>query len=899
MTDATSDTSEMNRANIAVDGRAKQIVIVDELHKLTEGIQSLQRISSVNDVQRVHELISNALNHLPGPATPEKLTRMDDVIYIDWTSIAINEYAVILEDLVRLFDNTWPMATSTIDPKIIQLFSIDHSAEFVVTSLITILSKTNASKFHILVRIFEQCLRTDTWLGSAFIDLSHCCCSVARDRCDEFIQLLISTPNRVANHFKGKTPDTFRDDTFCAIISLALIRALHFTVEANSHEKYEIFNDEFFASLFSRLVIDFNANRTSKILPKVIAILANWSTNEKYCPMLQQMMLHLNRNAVEHVALYLLETDQMDQLLGNAVNVCDGWAHVLRSKLPFMRPSNDNRIVKNLIEYLALRLPRDAFNNTISDLARCWASKNYIENQTQDEHVYLTKLVVFGVHRLRVKEAPEVKRSIKMIIQRGVQNHMECLQSTIRALGMVTAEQVMNHLSDFNAKAEDELHFEYDSFSADERALITEILAIPNWTLPPREFYIDPLVEEIVAHSESGVGDTSKVINVYRAPTKTMEVDASLTTVSTGSTVLAQPMECDEIDSDDDDLVPYDLSMDTAKAEDKTPRYLIDLRDALQDTDDPDVFEQCMISSGALIAEKLPDDISDIDIQLLRLFIDLEQKFYMEDFEQHRFSACVAICCVRPKECAEYLCKEFHTDVGRYSVSKKVLMLDVLGETAKELSKLNVMKTDRPDAATPKPMGKLVEICESKDTLAEAKRVISERIQKKTRRFAHRTGTAYRNEQVNRFAPVAGDFFFPLVYGLSKQHLSLSQHWLKNDTDNILLCTLLHTIATIVLAAQNCPIVAKIAPEVFDLSTVLRFHPEAKVREGVLKMIAAALMATPKHILQMYCAAHLNELRLWLEQCLSFNIIRGGEKDADCREIAQHVLAMCINVLSE
>lgn len=890
-----ADTSEAMWANSGADGRVKHIEYAAELIKLAEFIRSMERISSAQDAQRLQELISHALNYLPGPATPEKLTHMDDAIYVDWKSIATNEYATILDELIRLFDDTWPMTSSTIDPKIIRLFSIDHSADFAVSSLTTILSRTNASKFHILVKIFEQCLCTETWLVSTFIDLSHYCRRSDSEKHNKVVQLLVSTPNRVANHFKGKIPDTFMDDTYCPILSLALIKALHFTMEANSHERCHIFKYEFFACLFSRLVIDFNANRASKVLPKVIAILAKWSTNDEYRPTIQQMILHLNRNAMENVALLILATDQSNQLLGDAVNLSEGWAHVLKSKLPLMTHSNDNRIIKNLIDYLALRLPSAVYNETITDLARCWASKSYINNQKLKEHIHLTKLVVLGATRCCVKESAEVSREIELAIQRGVQSHMECLQSTIRAIGMVTAEVVINYLSKFEGNPELELHFEYDSFNAEEKVLIAELIALPKWSIQLQEIDVDAVVEEIVAISKSKVDVVPKSINVYGGPTKTMEIEGSLTIVSAGATVLAQPMECDNIDSDDDDLEPYNLSNDKAQAEDKAPRYLIDLYDALQDTDDPDLFEQCMISCPALIAEKLPNDISDIGMQLLRLMIRLDQKFYMENFEQHRFTACVAICCVQPKTCAEYLAKEFHADVGRYSIAQKILLLDVLGETAKMLSQLDVKKSIKQNVTATKPLGKLLEMNESKDTIVEAKRVISERIQRKTRRFAHPTAAAYRNEQVNRFAAVAGDFFFPLVYGLGKQHTSLSRH----DTDSILLSGLLHTIATITMAAQNCPIISKISLEVFELSTVLRFHPEAKVREGVLKIIAAALMVTPIYILRMHCAAHLHELQLWLEQCLSFNIIRGGEKDGECRELAKHVHAMCVNALSQ
>lgn len=832
----------------------------------------------------MHDFISNALNHLPGPVTPEQWIFWDETMNIECKSIARNEYATVLDEVVRLMDDTY-----AIDPNIVRLFSIDYNADFVATSLTKILSKSSATKFHILIRILEQCLRKDTWLVSAIIDLSR----TDNERQSEIVQLLVSTPSRVANHFEGKIPDTFMIEIFCAILSLALIRALHFASEMNFHENSDIFNCKFIACLFGRMTIDFNVNRTSNALPKVIAVLAEWSTCEKYRSMIQQLMLMLPRNSIEQIALYVLETDQPDHILGDAVNLSEDWAHILQSKLPLMMHIKNNRVIKNLIEYLASRLQGDAHTKTITDFARCWASENSIKFQTLDEHIQLTKLVVLGAQRFHVKETPDAKLEIESSIHRGVQSHMKSLQSTIRALGMVTAEIVMNHLDGIGT----ELHFEYDTFTVDEKRLIAELMTFSKWSPPTQKIDIDGIVEQIVNMSKPEICEMLKS-NIAQ-PSKTMEVEASLTTVSTmGITTLAQPMECDEIDSDDD-LQPFDLSNDQPLVEDKAPRYLIDLRNALQDTDDPDVFQQSMTTAASLIAEKLPHDITDIGIHLLQLFIRLDKKFYMENFEQHRLSACVAICCARPKESAEYLCREFHSEVGHLSIAAKVFILNILDTTAKELSKLSPTDTVKDQPTKKKPTGKLLEIDAPQNTLAEAKRVINARIQAKVKRLTSATTPAYRNEQVNRFANVAGDFFFPLVSGVSGQHATLSRHWLKHDTDNILLTNFLDTVATITLAAQNCPIVTKIAPEIFELSSALRFHPEAKVRESVLKIIAAALMITPPYILQMHCASHLVELRLWLEQCLSSNVIRGGETDADCREFAKHVYALCVDVMSQ
>lgn len=871
-------------------------------------IQSIERLSSTRDVERIDAIIDQVLAHLPGPVTPEKLCRLDHSIYTDWDAIAENEYSSILTELIRLFDSQWPISlparkTTSINGNIIRLFCIDHSASYIMEATSVLFSPEANSKLETIVYIIEACIKSDTWLTAAFVDLSyhsHCCDAAFEsiERKQHFIQLLISTPNRIANYFRGESLELFMPQTYsCALLS-PLVEAIHFISKRNALELEPIFSTMFLSRIFSRILIDFNFNRTSQILPIVVRIFSCWCCDENYRATIQSLLRNLNKDAIEVIAFYVLQVYNVDDILGENVVASPDWKFVLQTKFTIMNHWPDERMIKNLVRYLARRVSDTDLHQILIDILRVWSSKTSIKSQSIKQHIHLTRFIIVATEFFGTTNSLTRSNEVKLIIHNGVQNHMESLNGSLRAIGMITAEIVLNKLN--ASSSECELKFNYDSFSDEDQQLVVSLRDLSV----PRELDVEINVDSIeslmaeMSDIVQNIGPTKALENIPKISVNPIEV------VNLSMTTISHPQNVESLDSDDeDDLQPYSLANDKPVTEDKSPRYLIDLRDALLESDDANIFEKCLENCTQLITERLPQNNSDIGLDILRLLIGLEQKFYMDKFEECRFSGCVAVCTVYPKECAEYLCAEFHTQVGRYSISKKVLMLDILAEAARTLSKLqkqdqnaamtNTLKSDQ------KSVRKLSQANDDNNRIAEAKRIISERIEKKTRRFASRTKSTYQNEQLNRFASVAGHFFFPLIYGYGKEQFAVStaNNTLKHDVDNILLTSLLSTLATITLCAQNCPILTKILPEVFAISTVVRYHTEPKVRFSTLQMIAAAMMAAPVHVLQLHFYNHLTEIRAWLEQCLSLNIVK-GEKDAECREMSMHVLALCVHILN-
>lgn len=861
-----------------------------KLQQMLTELREINALTSSDDVQKVNEIINQTLEELPGSVTPEKLCRIDKSVYTNWTAIAEVEYMQILSELIRLFDATWPMNVKsngglTIDANVFAIFAVNHNASFVGTSLNELLDSTHANKMEILLRIFEQCVRDDAWLPAVLIDMSHRDTECPTTTQDRIVQLLITAPNRIANFYKEKTPEIFGTEQYCAILSRALIRSIYFVCEANKRRNENIFTVDQLAKFLSRLLIDFNQQRNSIVLRKLFQIFAA----EKLChKFIQSILLHLNRNAIEIAAEFLFEFNEADALLGDAINFSNDWRLILQTKLPLKAHRRDTEFIFNLVKYLSRRLAVDEQAKLFVDLLRAWSSKVSIANQTIDQQISLSKFVLLTVKMFAIDQHASMHDDIKTIMSHNFSNHLESLNSTKRYIGMITIEILFTFLFDL-------LAFDYEKCDIENRKIVDELSASFKWTSEAQLFNSTKLFDEL---SDIVTSEQSKIWVAPKA-VRTVEITAFLSQNAS----LAKPMQSIEPDSDDnsdgevdsdDDLMPYDMTNDVSTKELKAPRYLSDLLETIQQTDDPEVFEQCVLRCADLVFEQLPTNVTNIDVQLLRTLIKMDEKFYMENFEYQRFNACIAICCVRPKNAADFLCKEIHAESEHNSVATKMLMLDILGEAAETLASQPNRMIKSTSKVMPSVMPKrrkLFDVDETARRRFEASRTINERLDKKTRRFAQRSQTKLENEQISQFSSVAGDFFFPLVHGLV-HHRRLSE-----DIDNLLLREILMTASKIILAAKNSTSIVRIATEALDVSTLMRYHPEAKVRAAVMHMIAATLLAvTPTLLLELFMS-QLKEICVYAEMCLSSPIVN-GEKDDECREIATHILSLCADIMA-
>lgn len=900
------------------------------------------RIKSRTDLERIRSSVLNYTRFLPGPLTPQKYNGLDSDTKVD----AIL-YGRILEEIIDKFDHDWPLNNDGLDSTIKKLIIVDGATVFVLAeslrALTTALNESqNQNKIRVISIILEDLLKSDA-IFSAIVDVcrheTQSC--MQQEELDQTwrsaMQILVSLPNRVSNKLQFDTSKFYTPQIYMKALCFHISCAVSFVNDGL--RKYDIKPRIVgLSSLISKIIISLKPSNFTCF----VDVFEEWCFENKKDErrFVESIFRELDSAAIEYVAtLFLKHCDPklgVRPVFGNLL-MESNWKYILTTKIPLMRYYEDDKLVVNLISYLSSFLNE---NNILSELLikllEVWSDGSILNHTSVEQHKYITQLIILSVKACKDHLKDDERKQCDKLLLSGVSVHLECTDINLRAMGMMTGEICINSLSNIDDMPK--LKFEYDKMPVKVSELLESMKNLNTLasTVDLQEQYErsgDLITESIVFDSLSSrkiyeLGIDCGILSSFESPSnEKVENNTQLTTNGamkdnlTKNETKKQVEQNSDDDSDldsDDDLVPYDMSDDKPFSKVR-PTYLRDLLYNLTDDktiSNPDIFSESLLACEELILTQLPNDDVSFAIELLSLLATLRQQSYVENFELVIFKCCVAIVTVRPKECAEFLCKEFYEDVGKYSLNQRLLFLDILAESARQLSKIDVDSTDSADDTIdaaikkkriPSRISLFVDMEERKkqqvwydedvdletteNESANWREVIDKRIESRTRRFAHNSKSS--KVYVNHFGNVVSSFFYPLLYGFDRQD-KLKSLKIYADQENILLLRFLKTLSTIMLAAQNCPLALKMGKEILELTWTLRIHDEATVRLAVTENIGSVLVAVPKDAIVEDLSDLLLEIREWL--LLSQNVIY-GEHDANCRALNAKVLSFIDTII--
>lgn len=873
------------------------------LAKAIADLRDVPHVHSSDDAKRVEAiLLSLILNgSMPGYTTPEHLVGLDCQA-IDWSSLAYAEYAGLLTQLSRLFTETWPEPNQ--DVKVFNMFKMDYSTDYThvafdtlqqqlqrlpkrASSLLAALLQDEQvvaiSLLHILRQrggLMQRFARTIKVLPERQVEEHDA-------KTNLYFQLLIGLPNLVANKLGRQLPEIFSPVSYGRLLLSQWIKALHFVLQCGSSTNY--FDLTPLSSLLSRVLNHFYDAATLKSL---LRVLEDYAQAPKPRMVVQQILRELEPSACFKVAQGALNNDlDLYMLLGPAALDTPHWQHCLLQKLPHQRTPTANAALLQLVNYLQKVAP-SRLQLLFVQLLGIWSKRLSLQKLSSQEHLGVCKLLL-----LSGKLNDNLKSEHKKQLHDGLAHHLQSPDSVQRYLGMKTVELLYNSSEKANVKEEDRLRFNYDALKETPHwQILEELDELANHKFPSkndRSVRVGPeLLERLEKHMAEFIeGDeqipkrkldekTSKIVN--------MQLDSDLDS------------DDEEEPKNEDDLKPFDMSNDISTSQEQRPKFLLDLLHLLRTkVSNYQIFEAALNTAEQLIRSQLAHHDVKLAIDLLQLFLTLEMQYYYENFNRTQFQCCVAICVSHPGECVQMLCQEFHTDNTRYAANVRILILQVIAATAKELAG-NAQTQDQiddlvpPASKQPRKFQLNLEEDEAARRLAAAQRIIRERLRSKTRRFLSKPKiTSEISAKTNPFHAVAGTFFFGLVRGSrTRQMLYVKYDSIVHDIDTQLLVNMLHTLAVLVMCSQNCPLLPAMTREIFDLCTFVRFNAEARVRAGTLQLLGVALVTTPAHLLVAHFAESLNELQRWLEEFVRSPLV-GGESSDECRELAEQILSTC------
>ncbi|XP_046972903.1 uncharacterized protein LOC124539646 [Vanessa cardui] len=748
--------------------------------------------------------------------------------------------------------------------------------------------------------------------------------AAARPDWDAYVQLLVTLPERVANRLRADSPRDLSPAGHSCALLFHVVRCIDYMAEC-SFRQGDRFDLQYLAHLLSKYIVHYGLSDPAGVA-QFVDILVAWTAGDDAdeCrfvrrKLIQTLLGKLSRQAIDKVSLILLTRSPIDyrtkdqairNVLGNNIDTSKDWHDILTFRIPFyVHPKDfrDTRIPENLIYYISTsKNSVEILTDMILRLSKTWSDVHLNNVVNIDHHMHTSILLVLAVkYRVviwRMRKSPWDTSEMKRILYKGMSKHLDIISQEFRCVGMATIEilfKMIVEVDDSDKKAVECLNFDFEELgqlcidifntlqAVTQRCIIDDRAKKPSVEVRVIDLKrnLDEIAERVSGNIEKPVHNTI-VTCAVKGPQQTKEIVKTI--ISAKLDALGKTGKDVDLDSDDD-LQPYDMSNDVPVAAKRKPKYLRDLVEIINEGKDLESFEAAVTAAEGLVTKQLKGDDEKLAIELLDMFVHLDEKFHVDGFNGIKFKTAVAIVCSQPRVCAEHLCKEIHADVGRYSIATKIFMLDVFTEAAERIADMKTEPEEKQRRAD----------APAKELPREE--ILRRRLLKKTKYFHSKRPHPFSKAKKNVFASVSDHFFYPLISGFGYRQLTLSHHNMKQDVDKLLLLRYLSAVGTIILVSKNCPKCPVYCREILQMVLYLRFAPDPKVQTSVLSIIASIAVALPESFLKGEYYEVMMELSSWLVDCLTNADLthRLGGPKSDAVVFAGEVLHLLESVLSE
>jgi len=538
----------------------------------------------------------------------------------------------------------------------------------------------------------------------------------------------------------------------------------------------------------------------------------------------------------------------LESLLGTMPQTSPKLAYILSHKLLLVRCYDGPiavRVLRNIAGYLTSNSELStAFSSTFRSLLAVWADGSSLRHRPFEQSLYLCKAVVAFITYASAEAITENHADISRCLLDGLPSYLGSSVTAVRQIGSVVAER-LSELLHKESKTEP-LHFNIEQ---------------------------NEIVQSILELSVMHTGETS---TSHDCKEKTEE-DGVVDTEMLNNLTLKQENEKmhRDLDSDDDEtdaLKPYAVFASEPENA-KKPVYLAQCIDGLIKHDDAEAVEQSLMHVESLVRLGSENTVHEVGVELCQILLHLDDQFAIGSFTLLRFRAMVSLAVTVPALIAEYLATEFYA--RNYNVRQRMDILDILAAAATELA-------EPPKTAAADDNLTLVPVAGHTTENDNWSQVVRERIEKKTRRFGKGRQHPVPASAANRFAGVAGLFFYPLLRHFDRRSDSCLD---LLGSDHLVFERLIYTLGAVMMAATGTPAAGRMSTVLLEFLRCSRHHTEAGVRRASLYAVCASLASMPNTTV-LDDPAVFTDLGDWLQ-----NIFR-CDTDAECRHRAAQALQL-------
>ncbi|XP_056153116.1 telomere length regulation protein TEL2 homolog [Lampris incognitus] len=545
--------------------------------------------------------------------------------------------------------------------------------------------------------------------------------------------------------------------------------------------------------------------------------------------------------------------EALSRIIGNLVLKNKKAQYVITYKLILLQYKYETRVLRILLGYLAMDPERrPLLIQVLRSVCQAWANPSAVRHTPLEQQLYVSRALLLCVSLLSDKELHELRPELLQCLLGGMQSHLDSSVLRIRHVGMVVGECLSSRMDATGTR----LKFEYDH-NEETRELLALMTPLVGENAGP-----EPDPEPVIAVNSSQEANGASL--------------SLQDTLSQSNPEPQPPVTQPDSDLDsDDDLTPYDMSGDQEMSEARPPRYLRDCLEVLVSSEDPVRVELSLRAVEDLVRKNI-STTREVSVQLTKVLLYMVDKYSIAGFLVLKQAAMVALAVTDCLPVVQYLTTEFYA--LNYSLRQRLDMLEVLAMSARELSQPIISKGGPSEGIatvtdlTPYPG----------DDPVHWRQVVERRIQSKTRRLSKGVTRPPAKVTPNRYAPVAGYFFFPLLHNYDRPQATFD----LLGSDHLVLGRLIHTLGLLVHLAVNAPIASQMGCALLDFVWTVRYHVDQTVRRGVLFAVCSVFLSMPSHNLLQELGEQLLETRTWLAD------VAEGDPDADCRSLAVQSLVL-------
>ncbi|KAG7506690.1 hypothetical protein JOB18_012547 [Solea senegalensis] len=673
---------------------------------------------------------------------------------------------------------------------------------------------------------------------------SHCLATAPSDSPqlrETLLGRIVALPDLTANRLRLKNKPLFLPQQYYRLLATEMLTALERTCLAlkNGTDCSSIF----VAQILGKVCIHGHSDVVLAVLaPQLSACTRSDMVWQRVC---WKMLGNVPQRWMESVLTGLVQAvsgpDALGRIIGNLVLTNKKAQFVITHKLLLLQYKYKTQVLRIILGYLAAdRERRPLLMQVLRSVSQAWANPSAVKHTPLEQQLYVSKALLLSVSLLSDSELQGLRSELLQCMLGGMQSHLDSNVVQIRRVGMVVGECLSTRMNINGTK----LKFEYDH---DEET--RELLAV----MTPADSSDEP------------------------EPGPVKEVDSPQRTQNKSSQCKAEPQSPQndpdsELDSDDE-LTPYDMSGDGEMNQASPPCYLRDCLETLMSSEDSVRVELSLKVAESLVRKNV-FATREISVQLTKVLLHMEDKYNITGFLSLRQATMVALTASDCVPVTQYLTTEFYS--LNYSLRQRLDMLEVLALAAQELSKPLAERRDSP-----------VCTADSADLMTgdnplHWREVVDKRIQSKTKRRSKGSTQPSAKAAPNRFAPVAGHFFFLLLRNYDKPQMTFD----LLGGDHLVLGRMIHTLGLFMHLAVNAPIAAQMGRALLDFVWAVRYHTDQMVRRGVLFAVCSVFLSMPSQNLLTDLSDQLFETRTWLAD------VAEGDPDADCRSLAVQSLVL-------